>query len=117
MSRARQCSLGLLGAWRRSEIERTLAGLAGVTVYHDRHSAEARRFQVATAEYVLLYDREGRLTFTGGITAARGDAGENHGRLAVIEPVINQAGHRAQAPVFGCSLSTLRTADEQEPRP
>jgi hypothetical protein len=106
-----------LDRWGRSEIERDLAGLPDVHVYPDRGGAEARRFSVATSGHVLLYDPRGRLVFSGGITAARGHAGDNCGRAAVLDRILSEEGGRAGSPVFGCPLTTPRSTANAESRP
>ena len=107
----------ILDRWGRSEIERDLASLPDVHVYPDRGGAEARRFSVATSEHVLLYDPRGRLVFSGGITSARGHAGDNDGRAAVLDRILNEEGGRAGSPVFGCPLTTPRSTAKEECRP
>jgi hypothetical protein len=105
-----------LDRWGQSEIERDLAGLPDVHVYPDRGGAEARRFSVATSGHVLLYDARGRLVFSGGITAARGHAGDNYGRAAVLDRILNEDEGRAGSPVFGCPLATPRSTADAESR-
>ncbi len=106
-----------LDRWGRSEIERDLAGLPDVHVYADPGGVEARRFSVATSGHALLYDARGRLVFSGGITAARGHAGDNYGRAAVLDRILNEEGRRAGGPVFGCPLTTPRSSAKEECRP
>jgi hypothetical protein len=97
----------VLDRWGGSEIESGLAGLADIHVHRDRGGAEARRFGVATSGHVLLYDPEGRLIFSGGITAARGHAGDNYGRAAVIDRILREEARRVNGPVFGCPLMSF----------
>src|SRR5262249_33376775 len=85
--------------WSAFDVERGAAGVAGVWVHQDRDGVEAQRFGVATSGHVLLYDRQGRLTFSGGITPARGHAGENYGRAAVLGRILNEPCARASHPV------------------
>ncbi len=70
----------------------------------DESGIEAKRFGARTSGQVLLYDKQGKLVFSGGITSARGRLGDNPGKTSVIA-LINQ-GHIEQrtAPVFGCAL-------------
>jgi len=107
----------LLDRWGRSEIERDLAGLPAVHVDPDRGGVEARRFGVETSGHVLLYDRQGQLVFSGGITAARGHAGDSYGRAAVLDRILNTEGGRAGSSVFGCPLTTPRSTAHAESRP
>ena len=58
------------------------AEIPGVEVVSDEDDAQSAAFGAAVSGQTLLYDREGRLIFSGGITAARGHAGDNAGRSA-----------------------------------
>jgi hypothetical protein len=66
---------------------------------------EAGRFGAETSGHTLLYGADGRLLFSGGITASRGHAGENAGESAIIALVNHQTPLRSQTLVFGCSLT------------
>jgi hypothetical protein len=105
-----------LDRWGQSEIERDLASLPTVRVYPDREGVEARRFGVATSGHALLYDSGGQLLFSGGITAARGHVGDNFGRAAVLDRILNIKGGRASSSVFGCPLRTPRSSANEECR-
>ena len=50
----------------------------------DDDGAEARRFGAETSGQTLLYDEHGALLFSGGITGARGHAGDNAGRASLV---------------------------------
>jgi hypothetical protein len=52
----------------------------------------------------MLYDGNGRLLFSGGITGARGHSGDNAGRSTVLSLLSRDTVDRAETPVFGCSL-------------
>jgi hypothetical protein len=86
-----------------------------VTVVRDDSGREAGRFGAATLGQTLLYDADGSLLFSGGITAARGHAGDNAGRSELVSllnrglsaPVVTM--NRGQSArdathVFGCPL-------------
>ena len=70
--------------WEATDLQRRAAAIAGCSVLEDPDGREAARFGAATSGQALLYDRAGRLVFAGGITAARGQAGDNQGSDAVI---------------------------------
>ena len=90
--------------WEQTDLWTTAAGIPGVTVMRDDDRAEAHRFNAATSGQTMLYDRDGNLQFSGGITAGRGHEGDNHGRSAIVSILTaNEADHR-QTPVFGCAL-------------
>jgi hypothetical protein len=95
---------GVGAAWENTGTLTRATKIAGVTVIRDDHGAEAERFGVSTSGQTMLYDRDGRLVYSGGITAARGKSGENAGRATLTELLAGGRPSRATAQVFGCSL-------------
>lgn len=85
-------------------IESLVRSLPGVQVVIDADGVEARRFHVKTSGHVLLYDTHGQLLFSGGITDARGHAGESVGRRMVLAWLKGKTQEQRSAPVYGCSL-------------
>jgi hypothetical protein len=90
--------------WARTKLWRQAESIPGVRPIEDRDGGEALRFGASTSGQTLLYDLSGRLVFKGGITAARGHAGANHGRDAVLSLVENGKAARNASLTFGCSL-------------
>ena len=106
---------GFANGWEQTESWRIAAALPGVTVVRDDSGREAGRFGAATSGQTLLFDGEGNLLFSGGITAARGHAGDNAGRSELVSLLNRDSSPRAagltsgQPPrdatsVFGCPL-------------
>jgi hypothetical protein len=93
-----------------TDIERRARALPGAEVVIDPPGREARRFHVRTSGHVVLYGPDGRLLFSGGITPARGHAGDSPGRRAVLAWLRQEEAGPRFAPVYGCSLF----ADESE---
>lgn len=91
-------------------IEALARSLPGVQVRIDAEGTEARRFGARTSGQVFLYDRDGQLLFSGGITDSRGHAGESNGRRIVEACLQEGARERKKAFVYGCPLF----ADEVE---
>ena len=90
--------------WERSDLWSSAAMIPGVNVSVDNDGVEARRFGSRTSGQVMLYSADGRLIFSGGITAARGHSGDNYGRSAIIELLNDGAVEQRETPVFGCPL-------------
>lgn len=91
-------------AWEDTDLYSQARAIPGVDVDIDECGVEACRFGATTSGYTLLYDVQGDLLFAGGITAARGHAGDNVGKDAVIRWIeMGQAELRNTA-VFGCGL-------------
>jgi hypothetical protein len=93
--------------WERSPLWRQAAALPGVTVLRDDDGREAARFGAITSGQVVFYDAGGTLRFSGGITGARGHAGDNAGRRSLVA-LLNEKGPVVDhTNVFGCSLVGL----------
>ena len=75
-----------------------------VAVRVDPEGVEARRFGSQTSGQIMLYDADGQLLFSGGITAARGHSGDNAGRNAILSLLTSGSSEQRGTPVFGCPL-------------
>ena len=73
----------------------------------DRDAAIARRFGALTSGHAVLYDEAGRLRFSGGLTRARGEAGDSVplAYLRAWAEGTRPAG-AATFNVFGCALAS-----------
>ncbi len=91
--------------WGKTELWRSAERIPGVTVIADRAGVEAERFHAATSGEAILYDSKGALAFYGGITRARGHAGDNAGSDIIRARVRNEPIEQRTVPVFGCSLA------------
>lgn len=70
----------------------------------DRDGREAARFGARTSGQLVVYDAGDTLQFAGGITMARGHAGDNVGRRAVERLLRAPVARATRNPVFGCEL-------------
>lgn len=91
--------------WDRSDLVETAAAIPGVHVVHDANGVEARRFHATTSGQTLLYSNQGKLQFSGGITMARGHAGDNPGRDAIESYLTSGEVPLHDTPVFGCPIA------------
>jgi hypothetical protein len=82
---------------------RAAGSSAGAKLVADPGAEEAGRFGVATSGHVLLFDADGRLLFSGGITPARGHQGDNFGAAAVAARLAGRAAP-SETPIFGCPI-------------
>jgi hypothetical protein len=62
------------------------------------------RFGALTSGHTVVYDPSGRLLFSGGITSARGHAGENMGSELILAQLARKTNPQTHA-VFGCPLA------------
>jgi hypothetical protein len=95
--------------WDDTDLRASAAAIPGVTVVTDENGKEAARFGAETSGHTLVFDSNGALLFTGGITASRGHAGNNAGESAVLAAIAQKPLERGRTPVFGCSLSKRPT--------
>lgn len=98
--------------WERGELWASVAKMPGVKLSVDHDGIEASRFGSSTSGHVMLYNNKGQLLFSGGITASRGDSGENDGRSAVVALLMQGKAATDESPVFGCPL--IGKAKDQE---
>ena len=95
---------GVDDAWVRSDTFARAKSLPGVEVTIDAQGALARKLGATTSGHVVVYDADGILRFTGGITSSRGHEGDNAGRQAVIALARREGSMLAEAKTFGCDL-------------
>jgi hypothetical protein len=95
---------GAAADWDQTDLRRSAAQIPGVSVVSD-DGTEARRFGAETSGHTFLFDGQGRLLFSGGITASRGHAGGNAGESAVLAAINDPSRKPVRTMVFGCSLS------------
>lgn len=91
--------------WDNSDNKQLAEKIIGVTILSDIDGLEAERFHSKTSGDVLAYDTGGRLIYSGGITGARGQIGDNQGAQSLILALDKQAGKFGTACVFGCALT------------
>ncbi len=87
------------GTWHRA------ARFPGIRVHADEDGILARCFGAVTSGQVLLFHRDGRLLFRGGITSARGHSGDNAGADAVVSLLTRGSAACMETPAFGCPLT------------
>jgi hypothetical protein len=91
--------------WDRTDLIDTAAAIPGVEVTSDPGGVEAARFGATTSGQTFLYGARGELLFSGGITAARGHAGDNDGRAAIEAFVAGESPECTRTPVYGCPIA------------
>ncbi|HEX4145726.1 MAG TPA: hypothetical protein VHY91_19630 [Pirellulales bacterium] len=101
--------------WEENELWQAARAIPGVRAVVDSGAIEAVAFGARTSGLTLLFDERGECLFSGGITAARGHAGDNVGRQAIVSCLANQRPETSRAPTFGCALfaseSTVNSKD------
>ena len=95
--------------WSQTSAWRTAAAIPGVQVSTDDASDQAHLFGCQTAGETVFYDATGHLLFHGGITASRGESGDNAGRRSLEALLEGKSALQARTDVFGCSLFAAPT--------
>ncbi len=112
ISQPRGCDESFL----QTSLTSTIGRLSRAELIVDRDQIEAKRFGVSTSGQVLLYDRDARLTFAGGITASRGHEGDNQG-TATLRKLFREQKHSPACcqgnAVYGCDL--FGAVDDPDP--
>lgn len=90
--------------WAKTDLWRSVSAIPGVAVVEDVDGVQSRLFGAETSGDVLLYGKDGRLLFKGGITGSRGHTGDNEGVDDIIALCRGQMAKANQTPVYGCSL-------------
>jgi len=100
--------------WERGPLWNLVVTIPGVNAQTDDGDLKSDQFHANTSGETLVYDRAGQLCFQGGITAARGHAGDNRGESAIIAIVLGKDFHVESSPVFGCPLRAKTAIAENE---
>jgi hypothetical protein len=95
---------GVEADWEMTDLFWSATAIPGVTVLVDTDGHEAGIFRAQTSGQTVVYDANGRLIFSGGITPSRGHEGDNVGRSAIVKAVTTPALRSFTNVVFGCSL-------------
>ena len=105
--------LGTEPGWEQKGLWSSAAAIPGVETRVDPEGAEAKLFGVQTSGHVLLFGPDGVRLFSGGITSARGHAGDNRGLSMVLDRLRDATLAAGTAPVFGCLLFAGVTAEDK----
>jgi hypothetical protein len=90
--------------WEKTDLWASATSIPGVVTVVDINGAEASLFGSNTSGQTVLYNADGRLIFSGGITGSRGHSGDNDGRTAVLSWLRTRTAEKTRTAVFGCPL-------------
>ena len=92
-------------SWAQTRLIQRSLRLADAKLFLDRGGVEADRFGAQISGTVLLFDAAGRQRYAGGVTASRGQEGENAGSAALARLLAGEApSTNPTLPAFGCRL-------------
>jgi hypothetical protein len=90
--------------WEKTDLWDIATAIPGVQPIADADGTAAKTFGAETSGHVLLYDADGALRFSGGITAARGHEGPSAGANAILTAMHGGEPGPDRALTFGCPL-------------
>ena len=91
--------------WIKTDLYVSALLIPNLTILDDYKGVETARFGSATSGQVCLYESDGRLVFSGGITGSRGHAGDNTGAEGLAVRLRDESFCGTVTPqVFGCPL-------------
>jgi hypothetical protein len=90
--------------WRASTTVDAIRNLPRLRLFYDLGGRESRHFGAFTSGYALAYSPDGNLRFAGGMTAARGETGDNTGIRVLALLAQGAKISPTSTPVFGCEL-------------
>jgi len=95
--------------WTQTSLSDMAGRLPNTEIAVDVDGKQAKRLGALTSGDTQLYAPapDGRLLFHGGITSARGHAGDNAGADAIIAFVNGAPARTSETPVFGCEIQVL----------
>jgi hypothetical protein len=105
---------GKSDAWVKQDLWKKTQAIPGVDLVLDVGGAEASRFDAKTSGQTFLYDADGNLVFSGGLTPSRGHMGDSLGRDAILSFAERRRVAIQKTSVFGCSLRNPERAPAGE---
>jgi len=96
--------------WAPTDLWRQAVAIPGVQAIWDEEGIEAGRFGVRTSGHALLFNPDGKLLFSGGVTSGRGHSGPSKGNLSLSALLTPGETGEGEALVFGCDLTGPQSA-------
>ena len=90
--------------WAKESLWKKAKAIPEVQLVLDEGGDEAARFGAVSSGQTFLYNSNGRLVFSGGITPERGHVGDNKGRDSILAFIETGNAPDSTSLVFGCSL-------------
>jgi hypothetical protein len=95
--------------WAPTDLWRQAIAIPGVQAIWDEDGIEAARLGALTSGHTLLFNPDGKLLFSGGVTSSRGHAGPSDGNRSLASWLTPGETGAIEAPVFGCPLTNLHS--------
>ncbi|HEX7604290.1 MAG TPA: hypothetical protein VF316_21880 [Polyangiaceae bacterium] len=95
---------GTDATWDAASTRARAGEIPGLVALTDLDGVESARFHLSVSGQIALYDANGKLVYSGGITGSRGHAGDNAGRELVSTWLEQGSAAGDHQPVYGCGL-------------
>ena len=95
--------------WQQTELWKMALAIPDVQAHVDENGDEARRFGATTSGHVIVFQGDGTRIFSGGLTKARGKAGNGNTASAINNLIKQKTSLSTDLPVFGCPLFDSQT--------
>lgn len=111
-----RCPPSASDTWHNTDILRNALKLPHAQLIRDPGGRETSRFGAVSSGTVMLFDPEGQRRFAGGVTASRGQEGDNVGieRLRTILAIKQTTPRVLSMPAFGCKLCSPEEESDSE---
>lgn len=96
---------GTDATWDAASTRARAGDIPGLVALTDLDGVESAKFHLSVSGQIALYDANGKLVYSGGITGARGHAGDNAGRELVTTWLQQGTAAGDHQPVYGCGLA------------
>lgn len=90
--------------WEKSDLWKLSTLVPTSTRTSDIDGMLAKAFNATTSGQTFLYDPDGKLVFSGGITSSRGHEGDSPGSIAIEDLSAARKARTSCSQAFGCPL-------------
>jgi hypothetical protein len=104
---------GSPAGWCDGDLWNDARAVRGLGVSIDKDGRDAAILGASTSGEVLVFDADGLMRFSGGITDGRGHEGDNPGYLAILALIRGHGSNISGTPVYGCSLGVCQLKKEK----
>lgn len=101
--------------WEQTELWTYACEIPGVRAIADERDKWRKMFQMSSSGECLLYGRNGKLRFHGGITAGRGHEGYSESQTLLNAAISPESAPLRRTAVFGCGLECAKQSDQVIP--
>ncbi|MBC7997610.1 MAG: hypothetical protein IAF58_06695 [Leptolyngbya sp.] len=94
--------------WEKTDLWNQALEIPGAELISDIDGTEAQKFGAITSGQTYIFDKTGILSFSGGLTVARGHTGECANLDVAKKALEDTFAVSSVTPVYGCPIMELR---------